>query len=104
MTASPAFPVRSTFHDSTSLKAFFRPQNFAKSWGLAPLYGMMAGALGMAAYFVVHTAGGPELAWTPKERLPGYVGYANNNLKREQTTKIYNPNGRFSERWNKFVL
>lgn len=99
-----AIPLRSTFHESKSLRAFFQPRNLARSWGLAPLYIMMTGALGMASYFVVHTAGGPEIAWTPKERQPGYVGYANNNLRREQTTKIYSPNGRFSERWNKFVL
>ncbi len=100
--ASQIDPIRATFHD-TSLRKFFSYKQFAGSWGLLPLYGMMAGGLTMAGYFILHTAGGPEIAWTPKERLPYYEGYANNKLKREQTTKIYNPNGRFSERWNKFI-
>ena len=93
-----------TFRDN-SLAKFFTVRKMAGSWGLLPLYGMMTFAVGGAAYFALHTAGGPELAWQPSERSHvGYGGYANNNLKREQTTKLYNPNGRFSERWNKFNL
>ena len=100
--ASQIDPIRNTFHD-TSLKKFFSFRKFSSAWGLLPLYAMMAGGLTMAGYFALHTAGGPEIAWTSKERLPNFEGYANNKLKREQTTKIYNPNGRFSERWNKFL-
>ena len=92
-----------TFNDQ-SLKSFFAPKKLAACWGLAPLYGMMAFAVGGAIYFAVHTAGGPEIAWTREERSkPAYGGYSNNSLQREQTSKIYNPNGRFSERWNKFI-
>ncbi len=89
-----------TFRDA-SLKAFFKPGKIP--WGIYPLVGMMTFALSGMTYFIAHTAGGPELAWTKQERKPFYEGYANNNLERDSTTKIYSPNGRFSGRWNKLT-
>jgi NADH-ubiquinone reductase complex 1 MLRQ subunit len=90
--------------DKHSLRYFFQLRKVP--FGIYPLVGMMAFALTGGSYFVIHTAGNPELEWNPQNRKHGFEGYQNNSLKRNQTTKIYTPNkdGSFTERFNKFVV
>ncbi|KAJ3301970.1 hypothetical protein HDV03_005544 [Kappamyces sp. JEL0829] len=93
-----------TFRDN-SLASFFSPRTMFAAWGLFPLYGALTFALAGGSYFVLHTAGGPELGWTAQERVPGYEGYANNRLQPYQSTKMYSPHKGefFTEHWNKLV-
>ncbi|TPX72718.1 hypothetical protein SpCBS45565_g00386 [Spizellomyces sp. 'palustris'] len=64
--------------------------------GVYPLFGIMAFAVAGAGYFVVHKTSGPDCVWARKSNPQPW-----NTVQANQTTKIYDPSGKF-DKWSRF--
>jgi hypothetical protein len=84
-----------------SLRKFFQFKKIP--YGIYPLFGMMTFALCGGLYFMIHTAGNPELEWNKNNRKLGIQYHDNYKLLSHQTTKIYAPtSSTFTEKVNRF--
>jgi hypothetical protein len=76
-----------------SLMKFFRIKKIPS--GIYPLLGIMTFAVSGASYFAYHCLSGPEI------QLHKNRESANMHLMRDETTKLWNPNGRFQSYWGR---
>jgi NADH dehydrogenase (ubiquinone) 1 alpha subcomplex subunit 4 len=64
--------------------------------GVYPLFLVMGGAVGGVAFYLTYLAQRPDVVWAHKKNPYPWL-----DVKSDQTTKLYDPNGSFKERWTR---
>ncbi|KAJ3411766.1 hypothetical protein HDV05_001724 [Chytridiales sp. JEL 0842] len=64
--------------------------------GVYPLFGIMAVAVGGCSWYILRLARGPDVVWAKKSNPTPWL-----TVKQDQTTKLYDPYGRFKESWTR---
>ncbi|EGF80523.1 hypothetical protein BATDEDRAFT_88731 [Batrachochytrium dendrobatidis JAM81] len=67
--------------------------------GVYPLFGIMAFATGGVLYFVAHLVRHQDVVWSRKNNPTPFQ-----SIQKNETTKLYNPNGSFEKKWSRNAL
>ena len=94
-------PYGDTSFRDNSLTQFFNPRRIPRY--IYPLVTVVVSANVGAAWFLLYTAGKPEVEWH-RDKIK-HSQYSNTDIEQDQTTKLYNPwsGKRFKERLNQFT-
>ncbi|KAJ3218766.1 hypothetical protein HK099_004931 [Clydaea vesicula] len=61
-----------------------------------PILGLMVFSSGFATWYVSRLARGPDVVWNRKGNPEPWM-----DVKQTETTKFFNPNGRFESHWSR---